>query len=58
MQLTLLGQIQLGLIPLRADSCFLTQTVRADSVRADSVRADSSFSTQTDSVRAGYITPN
>ena len=30
----------LGQIPVRAVSCFVTQTVRGDSVGADSVRAD------------------
>ena len=35
----------LGQIPVWADSCFATQTVRTDSVRADSVRADSGFTT-------------
>ena len=58
MQLRLLGQILLGQIPVRADSCFVTQTVRADSIRADSVRADSCFVTQTvraDSVRADSV---
>ena len=55
MQLRLIGLVPLGQIPVRADSCFVAQTARADSVRADSVRAYSCFSTQTvraDSVRA------
>ena len=58
LQLRLLGLIPLGQIPVRADSCFATQTVRADSNRADSVGADSCFATQTvraDSVRADCV---